>query len=183
MTEYLNSIAKLDSSRGIIDYSGKFIALNELDIERLVNQVDFTEKKRIRICLHSPGDLIHEMIILVKKGSYIRPAKHINKTESLHVIKGRAKAVFFNDDGDIECINILSRYPESYFIYRMNTDIFHTLIVDSEHFIFHETTNGPLNRSDTVEANWAPKENDVTNREKYMLRLKERIKSFSHTTG
>ena len=62
-------------------------------------------------------------------------------------------------------------------------DIFHTLIVDSEHFIFHETTNGPFIRSNTIEAFWAPDENDVKKSEKYMLILQEKIESFSLTIG
>ena len=183
MGNYFNSKEKIDLSRGIIDYSGECISLDNLDIEKLIDQVSLTKKKRIRICLHSPSDLIHEMIILVKKGSYIRPAKHVNKTESLHVIKGRAKAVFFNDKGEIKAIKKLSKYPESNFLYRMNKDIFHTLIVESEHFIFHEATNGPFNRSNTIEPIWAPDENDVEKSMEYMLNLQEKIKSFSLTIG
>ena len=57
--------------------------------------------------------------------------------------------------------------------------MYHTLVVKSDIFIFHETTNGPLIRSNTIEAIWAPNENDVKQTEKYMFNLKKKIKSFS----
>ncbi len=169
---------KLDLAKGIINYSGDCITLNARDVDELEKLVLFTEKKRIRICLHSENDLIHEMIIVVKRGSYIRPARHIKKTESLHVIKGIANVIFFNNNGEIEEIKKLSQYPESNFYYRMNTDIFHTLIVDSDFFMFHETTNGPFIRDNTIEAMWAPHENQLKDTEKYMLFLNDQIESF-----
>ena len=164
---------------GVINYTDNLVALDELDINNLIKKVDYTEKKRIRICLHNPDDSIHEMIVLVKKGSYIRPAKHLNKTESLHVIKGRAKAIFFSENGNIESVKLLSEFPNSFFMYKMNTDIYHTLIVETDYFIFHEITNGPLIRADTIEAIWSPKENDNINREEYLSNLNNRVNSLN----
>jgi hypothetical protein len=39
--------------------------------------------------------------------------------------------------------------------------IWHTLIVRSEFLVFHETTNGPFNREDTIFPLWAPEEKEA----------------------
>ena len=84
MGNYFNSKEKIDLSRGIIDYSGECISLDNLDIEKLIDQVSLTKKKRIRICLHSPSDLIHEMIPMhdYQFGLYEEARAEERKTES-----------------------------------------------------------------------------------------------------
>ena len=51
------------------------------------------------------NDLLHEMIIVIDKNSYIRPHKHLWKSESFHLIYGEADIVIFNDYGEI--VNII----------------------------------------------------------------------------
>ena len=52
-------------------------------------------------------DNLHEMIIILSKETYIRPHKHLNKAESLHVIEGSADVIFFNDYGKIiNCVRL-----------------------------------------------------------------------------
>lgn len=168
----------LDKDVGVYNYNNNLISLDVSDINKLKKNVCKTKNKRIRICLHDDTDKIHEMIILLNKKTYIRPAKHLNKSESLHVICGKAIAVFFDNDGDILYVNKLNKYPYTTFMYRMNTDIYHTLIVESEYFIFHEVTNGPFNKANTIEANWSPKETDINESIKFLKNTRRKIKDY-----
>lgn len=138
------------------------VQVGKQEIDFLKKRVGNTEKKRIRLCAHrNDGDNIHEMIILLDKETYIRPAKHIGKTESLHVVEGRADAVFFDENGKVSTVIQMGNPSTGLkFYYRIGDPVYHTLIVRTDYFIFHETTGGPFNRTDTLFAPWSPEEND-----------------------
>lgn len=139
------------------------VQVGRREIDFLKERVANTAKKRIRLCAQrSEGDNIHEMIILLDKETYIRPAKHIGKVESLHVVEGRADAIFFYENGNVsKVIEMGDPSTGLKFYYRIDDPVYHTLIVRSEYFIFHETTGGPFNRADTVYALWAPAEDET----------------------
>ena len=143
------------------------------DIEFLKARVGDTEHKRIRLCAHKDvEDDLHEMFIVLSKETYIRPAKHLGKAESLHVVEGRADAVFFDEAGSITDVITLGDYSSGHrFYYRVAEPTYHTLLIRSDHFIFHETTRGPFRRADTVFAPWAPEGKDVVAAREYIERL------------
>lgn len=115
---------------------------------------------RARICAHhTPADAVHEMLIIVVRESYIRPHKHLSKSESFHMIEGEMDVLIFSDDGSLENVIAMSAYKDSgNFYYRLSTSKFHTLALRSEWALFHETTSGPFNPEDSVGAPWAPSE-------------------------
>jgi cupin fold WbuC family metalloprotein len=119
-----------------------------------------TARKRIRICAHrGVDDPLHEMVIVHTRGAYVRPHKHVGKSESLHVVEGVADVVFFDDDGEIrEIVPIGDVASGRTFYYRLAAPWFHTLVVSSDVLVFHEVTNGPFRREQTVFAPWAPEE-------------------------
>ena len=66
-------------------------------------------KKRARICAHNGVDAaLHEMFIMLKKNSYVRPHRHHNKSESIHIVRGTLKgkntcqSSFFDNSGAIQ---------------------------------------------------------------------------------
>lgn len=115
---------------------------------------------RARICAHhSPADVVQEMLIVVMRESYIRPHKHLAKSESFHMIEGEMDVLIFSDDGLLENVIAMSAYKDSAnFYYRLCIPKFHTLVLKSEWALFHETTSGPFNPEDSVGAPWAPSE-------------------------
>ncbi len=158
----------------------QLVQVGKQEIDFLKKRVDNTEKKRVRLCAHrNEGDNIHEMIILLDKETYIRPAKHIGKAESLHVVEGRADAVFFDETGKVSSV-IQMGDPSTglKFYYRIGDPVYHTLIVRSDYFIFHETTGGPFNRADTVFAPWSPEESDGQAANNYKDRLAIMVDDF-----
>ena len=157
-----------------------FVNIRRDEIDQLKELVENSSLKRNRLCVHrNIKNKIHEMFIVLLKGTYIMPAKHIDKTESLHVLEGRADAVFFDENGEISNIIHLGDYKTGLmFYYRMDDPIYHTLIVRSKHFVFQEVTQGPLNTKDTVFAPWAPKEIDKNAVRVYMKKLNKQVLLF-----
>ena len=151
-----------EEGEGIYYVDDDIVQIGSGGVSFLKDRVRFCSKKRNRICSHvTSDDLLHEMLICVMADSYIAPAKHISKAESLHVIEGAADIVFFDADGNINEVTELTEPTLSgKFYYRMNAEIYHMLIVRSEFFVFHEVTLGPFDRSSTVQPDWAPEENN-----------------------
>lgn len=157
-----------------------FVNVQKKDIDTLKTEVDNTAFKRNRLCTHSDvEDALHEMFIVLSKNTYIRPAKHLGKAESLHVIEGCADAVFFDESGKITKVVPLGDYASgNRFYYRISTPIYHTLLIKTDFFVFHETTKGPLRKNDTVSAQWAPDEKDIDASRKYVEQLTESVENF-----
>ena len=154
-----------------------FMSVTRAEIDALKERAAHNARQRMRICAH-PVDTnrLHEMLIVLTGQTYIRPHKHLNKSESLHLIEGQADAVFFDDDGRVAEVVSLGDYASGKpFYYRIAEPRFHTLVVRSECLVFHETTNGPFNRQDTIFAPWAPEESELANRHQFMKELTSSI--------
>jgi|TARA_B110000495_G_C22996430_1_gene587466 cupin fold WbuC family metalloprotein len=134
--------------------------VNDSTVDFLRGKVDESPRKRVRLCLHDDVENpLHEMAIVLGRGSYIRPHKHEGKTESFHIIEGRLSVVFFDDQGRVEKVIRMGPCNSGLtFFYRLATSCFHSVIPESEYVIFHETTNGPFNPEETEYAKWAPPE-------------------------
>ena len=158
----IKPVSYREESEGIYYVEDDIVKFGSEEIVFLKERVRFCSKKRNRICSHlTADDQLHEMLICVMAGSYIAPAKHISRTESLHVVEGAADIVFFDAYGNVDKVTELSEptLPRKFY-YRMNTETYHMLIVHSEFFIFHEVTLGPFDKSSTVQPEWVPDENN-----------------------
>ena len=131
--------------------------------------------KRARFCLHrNDDDAVHEMIIVLHKDSYIRPHKHVSKTESFHIIEGELLLVFFDDSGKvIRRIIMGQKEGGKTFAYRLSAELWHTVIPLSEFVVFHETTNGPFIREDCIFASWEPDFDDQDSIKSFIRRIKQ----------
>ena len=153
------------------------VSVEKSDIEHFKQLSSCNPRERIRLCAHaSPEDSLHEMLIVHKRSAYVRPHKHPGKTESTHIIEGLVDVVVFDDDGRIERVIRMGDYASGKtFYYRMAIPAFHTLLIRSEFLVFHETTNGPFDRSDTIFAPWAPDDGDVNSVTSYIADLNGRV--------
>ena len=69
--------------------------------------------------------------------------------------------VVFTEDGAIREVLRLGSYPsDRLFYYRLAEPFFHTVLLDADLAVIHETTNGPFDRRETEFACWAPEEED-----------------------
>lgn len=142
--------------------------------KKLAGMASKNTLKRSRVCFHETSTSnLQEMQIHVCDGSYIRPAKHLKKRESLLVIEGLAKQILFDDYGKITDIVELGPISSGRkYYYRLNQPVFHTLVLESSDFLFHEVTTGPFIPSETVEPSWSPKAENKDDCRAFMQFLK-----------
>jgi cupin fold WbuC family metalloprotein len=128
------------------------------DLAFLKAEAARSPRLRSRLCAHpDPGAGVHEMVIVHHRDTYVRPHHHVGKSESFHLMEGRALVILFAGDGAIERVipvGDAARGGVSYF--RMPEHVVHSFVIESEWLVFHETTAGPFDRSQTVFAGWAP---------------------------
>ena len=143
------------------------------DIEELKQKARLNPRKRVRLCAHKDlNEIIHEMLIVHEKSCYVRPHKHINKTETFHIIEGEADILLFDEKGHIDQTNPMGSYNSGRkFFYRLPPFRYHTLVIHSDVLVFHEITKGPFKLEDTICASWAPDENDLDAVSRYMAKL------------
>ncbi|OGS40849.1 MAG: hypothetical protein A3J82_09320 [Elusimicrobia bacterium RIFOXYA2_FULL_69_6] len=151
------------------------------DLAPLIPAAAGNPPRRMRLCAHrSVSDALHEMFIVLAKDAYIRPHKHLQKSESFHVVEGRAEIVLFEEDGSLRQVIAMGDYSSGLcFYYRLADPCYHGLVVRSDAFVFHETTGGPLDPAQTVFAPWAPPEDALPLRAAYMARLMEGVETWN----
>lgn len=150
------------------------------DIERLRSELARTTHGRTRLCVHGgASDALQEMFILLPRTTYIRPHMHVGKVESLLVLDGVADAVFFDADGAIERVARLGDYGSGReFFYRIQDEVYHTLLIRSESLVFKEATLGPFDREKTIHAPWAPDVGNVDAVASYITDLDVRVEKY-----
>lgn len=155
------------------------VQVGRTDISELIQRAEQVARKRTRICTHRDvADKLHEMLIVHTRDTYVRPHKHLGKSESFHLIEGAADVVVFDDQGSIADVIIMGDYSSGKtFYYRMADPLYHTLLIRSKVIVFHEATNGPFERSDTLFAPWAP-EDGAPAQKQFMERLATNVASF-----
>ena len=146
------------------------LKIDSADIAELKMKARLNPRRRIRVCAHKDiKDSIHEMLIVHEKTCYVRPHMHVGKTESFHIIEGIVDIILFHENGKIHKIIPMGDYHSGRkFYYRLPPSNYHTLIIQSDVLVFHETTNGPFRSGDTVWAPWAPKETEKNEVSQYV---------------
>ncbi|MCS6771611.1 MAG: WbuC family cupin fold metalloprotein [Kiritimatiellae bacterium] len=141
---------------------GEVIRIGSMGICRVKIEAVRSARGRARINAHpGPDAAVQEMLIALHRGTYLRPHKHIDKSESFHVIEGCADVILFDDEGGIfDIVELGPPGGDRCFYYRQSVPRFHTLIIHSDMFVIHETTNGPFSPERTLFAPWAPEESD-----------------------
>jgi cupin fold WbuC family metalloprotein len=152
------------------------VRLGADQVEFLKQQASKSPRRRSRICAHRHSDdALHEMLIALCADSYVHPHKHVNKSESFHIIEGRLDVVVFDDSGAVmEVIELGDASSGRPFFYRLADSLFHTLLIRSDFLIMHEVTNGPFTAGDALVAPFAPPEERRDEALQYMAGL-ERI--------
>lgn len=155
--------------------------LAKQDIDFLKGKALFNSRKRIRLCAHQRiDDEVHEMLIIHAKDVYVRPHKHLNKSESFHLIEGLLDVVIFDEVGNIKDVIKMGNYSSGEkFFYRLSRPYYHSIIIKSDFIVFHEATKGPFNKADTIFAPWSPEENDEAKKDKFIENLKHSVENFA----
>lgn len=161
----------------VVYFDDQIVKISDRDVAALKQKAKINARHRMRICTHRDvNDDIHEMIIVHCRDVYVKPHKHLNKIESFHILEGLADIIMFDDEGGVSDIIPMGDYASGkIFYYRISDPIYHTLVVRSEVFVFHEITNGPFKKFDTQFAPWAPQETDGPGVKKFMEDLSKLV--------
>jgi cupin fold WbuC family metalloprotein len=133
---------------------------------------------RVRICNHSsPTDHLHEMLMLFSNRTFVTPSLHIDREESLFVLEGEGRYVFFDEDGNITNVVALSGVDKAHNSYcRVPENTFHMLIVDSPRILVKETTTGPFSKNSTIFPEWVPSLNDLAKQQEFIAGVEARLR-------
>lgn len=149
------------------------VSVDAARLTRLKGLARENRRGRARLCTHpDPGDTLHEMLIVLRAGNYIRPHRHPGKSESFHVIEGSADLVIFDDTGlPVRRLRLGDFRSGRSFFFRIGSPQFHAVVVSSGVFVCHETTNGPFDREQTEFAPWSPAEDDREGGNQFMQEI------------
>ncbi|MBI3129743.1 MAG: cupin fold metalloprotein, WbuC family [Acidobacteria bacterium] len=148
---------------GVFYPVGRGLALRREDLAPVLEAARAHPKGRARLCAHpGPEADLHEMFIVLARGGYVRPHRHLNRPESFLVLEGRARVLCFDGTGrPTACHELGDAASGRSFFFRMEDPVFHTVIVDSPQLLVVETTRGPFDPGTTEAAPWAPDEGDL----------------------
>jgi cupin fold WbuC family metalloprotein len=170
---------------GVTYLEGETVTIGAGEVAALEIEARTALRRRARLCAHgSPDDPVHEMLIALRRDSYVRPHKHLGKPESLLVVGGTADAVFFDDDGALT--NVIPLGPPGSgrtFYYRVRGPLFHTLVVRTPLLVYQEVTRGPFRPEDTVFASWSPADVDTAAARRFAAELRTRARAFVRARG
>ena len=166
-----------EHSPEVVYAADPIVLVDRQDIDYLVQRAAQNPRKRVRLCAHKDtNDRLHEMLIVHARECYVRPHKHLAKSESFHVIQGVVDIVLLDEAGKIVEVVPMGDFASGRkFYYRLADPLYHTLIIRSDWVIFHEVTNGPFKREDTIFADWAPPESDAAGVSQFMSNLKGQV--------
>ena len=153
------------------------VRIGASEIDFIKEQARNNPRKRARICTHRTNDdPLHEMVVALASNSYIRPHRHVRKSESFHIIEGEVDVALFDDAGNLRNVVTLggAGTGRSLF-YRLSDSIFHTLLIRTEFLVLHEVTNGPFDPRLTEFAPFAPAEEELKEVRNYMNRLSRAV--------
>jgi cupin fold WbuC family metalloprotein len=110
----------------------------------------------VRICLHrDAASVFHEMLIAHKRTGRFHPHKHLQKSESYHVIEGRLRVQMFDDEGRATTSVVLGAQGSGHpFMYRIPVNVWHSTEPDGDYVVFHESKPGPFVSTDNVYPDW-----------------------------
>ena len=146
-------------------------------IDFLKSRLPGSPLRRVRFCAHpSDADPIHEMVIAMGRETYIRPHRHLTKTESYHLFEGEMDIILFDDQGEIEqVVPMGAGGADKTVFYRLSVSAFHSMVIRTNTVVFQETTNGPFRKEETLYAPWAPPESEPALVAAFQLGLRGRI--------
>jgi cupin fold WbuC family metalloprotein len=84
--------------------------------------------------------------------------------------------VLFDDSSNITTVVAMGDYASGRkFYYRLADPTYHMLLIRSDQVVFHEITNGPFDRADTLFAPWSPEIDDRDAARKFMMKVSDQV--------
>lgn len=173
-----------ESNKEVLVTKDVITTIGPMDIQSLKARALNNKRRRVRLCTHKNlDDKVHEMLIVHVKNTYARPHRHLDKSESFHIIEGELDVVIFQEDGSIEAVVEMGDVNTSrHWYYRLSESLYHTVLIRSDIAVFHETTSGPFLTQERVFAPWSPVESMIDEARGYLDELDCLIAAFKKSS-
>ena len=158
----------------IIQNKKDLVFYNNNIVSKIKTLAKKTKNKRARVCIHKNlASKTNEMIIALKKGSYIRPHRHPFKVRIISCHRRKNGCICFSRKGKkVKVINMGDYKSKLNFYYRMNKSFFHLPVAVSNWCVYHEVYSGPFKKNQDVKyARWSPVENDNISVNKFLKEI------------
>jgi len=119
-------------------------------LPNLIKEAKKSDRKRIMYCLHNSVDsMLHTMVNVIYKDSYICPHKHlvddgcqvIKKWESYLILDWKGKLLFFDDNWIIE--KVIDIDANKWSMVLVPEGVWHSIISISEYIVIFENKTWP----------------------------------------
>jgi cupin fold WbuC family metalloprotein len=131
-------------------------------LEELAAKASASPRKRAHHNLHdAPADLVQRFFVAANRETYIRPHRHLSRSELVVVMRGRFDIVTFDERGVVT-----SRFAVGSDVpglgYEAPHGTWHSVIAQQDGSVFLEVKEGPYDPATAAEfAPWAPVEGDA----------------------
>lgn len=144
MTESKNSPAVEFASTPIV-------AVDETTIDRVRQMALASPQKRARLCLHPDlNEPLHNMLIVLLRGTDVPMHRHANKAECYHILSGLLTLIIGDGTGrDHQRIPLGPLGSGRQCVCRISAGLWHRVEVETDEVVMHESTVGPFDITGT----------------------------------
>lgn len=132
-------------------------------LDEMTAKAAASPRRRAHHNLHSSAeDPVQRFVVVAHSDTYIRPHRHLTKSELCTVVRGRFEVVVFDADGTIVERTLIGEGTPN-LAFELPRETWHTLLVQTDGAAFVEIKEGPYDPSSAAEfARWAPEEGQAT---------------------
>lgn len=141
-------------------------------LDDLAKRATASPRRRAHLNVHADAaDLVQRFFVAVDRDSYIRPHRHLAKSELAIVVRGAFDVITFDERGGIAGRETVGA-GTSLLGFEMPRATWHTLIAREDGSTFLEIKEGPYDPATASEfAPWSPQEGDPAARD-FLHRLR-----------
>lgn len=135
-------------------------------LEAMTAKAIASPRRRSHHNLHSsPDDRVQRFVVVFQRDSYVRPHRHLTRSELCTIIRGRFEVVVFDSAGTVTERTVIGEGTPN-MAFELPQGTWHTLLPLIDGSAFVEVKEGPYDPSTAAEfAAWAPEEGHSTTAE------------------
>ncbi len=128
-------------------------------LDEMTAKAAASPRRRAHHNLHSSAsDLVQRFVVVAQEDSYIRPHRHLTKSELCTIVRGSFEIVVFDADGTITARSVVGAGTPNV-AFELPQETWHTLLPLTDGAAFVEVKQGPYDPATAAEfAAWAPEE-------------------------
>ena len=128
-------------------------------LDEMAAKAAASPRRRTHHNLHSSAsDPVQRFVVVLQRDSYVRPHRHMTKSELCTVIRGRFEVVIFDSEGMV-LERTVTGEGTSNMAFELPHATWHTLLPLTDGAAFVEVKEGPYDPATAAEfAAWAPEE-------------------------